>query len=432
MSLNFGKQVGQCVHCVQNNKMNKSQQIKAQFPDFVRETPLEFNKKLSERFGANIYLKREDLQSVRSYKIRGAFARMSQLSTEEKNKGVICASAGNHAQGVALCCKEMQVKGTIVMPETTPKQKINMVKSFGEEWVSILLVGDTFDAAKYVAEKKSRTEGLCFIPPFDDEWVIAGQGTVGIEIINQLGATPDFVLVPVGGGGLVAGISSVFSEISLETKIIGVEPTGAPSMTEALKNGAPVELHHIDKFVDGASVKRVGDLNFEICQNKLLRMLLVDEGKICGTILQLYNEFGIVVEPAGALTVAALEQLNPDEIKDKTIVLIVSGGNNDITRTEEIRERWMLYEGLKHYFLIRFPQRPGALKEFVSDVMGPTDDIVYFQFSSKTGRESGPAVVGIETAQSQDRISIENKLKQKGFDFEFLQPNSLLFQQLIG
>jgi threonine dehydratase len=412
--------------------MNKSQHIKAQFPDFVRETPLEFNKKLSERFGAKIYLKREDLQSVRSYKIRGAFARMSQLTEQEKNKGVICASAGNHAQGVALCCKEMQVKGTIVMPETTPKQKINMVKSFGEEWVSILLVGDTFDAAKHVAEKKSLNEGLCFIPPFDDEWVIAGQGTVGIEIISQLSATPDFVLVPVGGGGLVAGISSVFSEISLETKIIGVEPTGAPSMTEALKNGAPVELQHIDKFVDGASVKRVGNLNFEICLDKLSKMLLVDEGKICGTILQLYNEFGIVVEPAGALTVAALEQLNPEEIKDKTIVLIVSGGNNDITRTEEIRERWMLYEGLKHYFLIRFPQRPGALKEFVSDVMGPTDDIVYFQFSSKTGRESGPAVVGIETTQSQDRISIENKLRDKGFDFEYLQPNSLLFQQLIG
>jgi threonine dehydratase len=432
VSLNFGKRVGQCVDYVQNNNMNKSQHIKAQFPDFVRETPLEFNKKLSERFGAKIFLKREDLQSVRSYKIRGAFARMSQLSTEEKNNGVICASAGNHAQGVALCCKEMQVKGTIVMPETTPKQKINMVKSFGEDWVTILLVGDTFDAAKHVAEKKSLDEGLCFIPPFDDEWVIAGQGTVGIEIISQLGAIPGFVLVPVGGGGLVAGISSVFADISPETKIVGVEPTGAPSMTEALKNGAPIELNHIDKFVDGASVKRVGDLNFEICQNKLSKMLLVDEGKICGTILQLYNEFGIVVEPAGALTVAALEQLNPDEIKDKTIVLIVSGGNNDITRTEEIRERWMLYEGLKHYFLIRFPQRPGALKEFVSDVMGPTDDIVYFQFSSKTGRESGPAVVGIETAQADHRISIENKLRDKGFDFEYLQPNSLLFQQLIG
>jgi threonine dehydratase len=412
--------------------MNKSQQIKAQFPEFVRETPLEFNKKLSERFGAKIYLKREDLQSVRSYKIRGAFARMSQLSNEEKNKGVICASAGNHAQGVALCCKEMQVKGTIVMPETTPKQKINMVKSFGEEWVTIILFGDTFDAAKHFAEKKSITEELCFIPPFDDEWVIAGQGTVGIEIMNQLTNSPDFVFVPVGGGGLAAGICSVMSEISTETKIIGIEPTGAPSMTEALKNGSPVQLNHIDKFVDGASVKRVGDLNFNICQNKLSKMLLVDEGKICGTILLLYNEFGIVVEPAGALTIAALEQINSEEIKDKTLVLIVSGGNNDITRTEEIRERWMLYEGLKHYFLIRFPQRPGALKEFVSDVVGPTDDIVYFQFSSKTGRESGPAVVGIELTNATNLEKIKTNLSEKGFDFEYLEQNSLLFQQLVG
>jgi threonine dehydratase len=326
----------------------------------------------------------------------------------------------------------MRVKGTIVMPETTPKQKINMVKSFGEEWVTVLLVGDTFDAANHIALQKASSEQLCFIPPFDDEWVIAGQGTVGIEIINQLGYSPDLVLVPVGGGGLAAGICSVLSEISPETKVVGVEPTGAPSMTEALRNGAPIELRKIDKFVDGAAVKCVGDLNFEICQNKLSKMLLVDEGKICGTILQLYNEFGIVVEPAGALTIAALEQINPKEIKDKTLVLIVSGGNNDITRTEEIRERWMLYEGLKHYFLIRFPQRPGALKEFVSDVVGPTDDIVYFQFSSKTGRESGPAVVGIETINSNDRHSIEHKLQEKGFNFEYLEPNSLLYQQLIG
>lgn len=280
--------------------MNNSQYIKTRFPDFVRETPLEFNKKLSERFGAKIFLKREDLQTVRSYKIRGAYARMSQLTEEQKSKGVICASAGNHAQGVALCCKEMKVKGIIVMPETTPKQKINMVKSFGEEWIDILLVGDTFDAANSVAQAKSKNEELCFIPPFDDEWVIAGQGTVGIEIIDQLGYSPDIILVPVGGGGLAAGICSVLAESSSETKIIGVEPTGAPSMTKALSEGEPIELKQIDNFVDGASVKRVGNLNFEICKSNLEQMLLVDEGKICGTILQLYNEFGIVVEPAGS------------------------------------------------------------------------------------------------------------------------------------
>jgi threonine dehydratase len=412
--------------------MYSSQDIKKSFPDFVRETPLEFNKKLSERYGANVYLKREDLQSVRSYKIRGAFARMSQLSKDEKSNGVICASAGNHAQGVALCCKEMRVKGTIVMPVTTPKQKIEMVKSFGEEWVQIILFGDTFDASYEQAKKLTEQNAACFIPPFDDPWVIAGQGTVAVEILNQIVEKIDFIFTPVGGGGIAAGIADVIKDKSPNTKLIGVEPSGAPSMTEALKHGQPIELSTIDKFVDGAAVKKIGTLNYEKCRYTLSEMVLVDEGKVCGTILQLYNEFGIVVEPAGALTLAALDQFDKDKIKDKTIVLIFSGGNNDITRTNEIRERWMFYEGLKHYFLIRFPQRPGALKEFVSDVMGPEDDIVYFQFSSKTGRENGPAVVGIELTNATNLEKIKTNLSEKGFDFEYLEQNSLLFQQLVG
>ena len=411
--------------------MHSSQDIKKTFPDFVRETPLEFNKKLSERYGANIYLKREDLQSVRSYKIRGAFARMSQLSDDEKSNGVICASAGNHAQGVALCCKEMQVKGTIVMPVTTPKQKIQMVQSFGEEWVEIILFGDTFDAANVHAKELTDEKKACYIPPFDDPWVIAGQGTVAVEILSQIEVPIDFIFTPVGGGGIAAGIADVIKDQSQQTKLIGVEPSGAPSMTEALKVGKPIELTSIDKFVDGAAVKKVGNLNFEKCKNAFFQMVLVDEGKVCGTILQLYNEFGIVLEPAGALTLAALDQIEGDQINDKNIVLIVSGGNNDITRTNEIRERWMFYEGLKHYFLIRFPQRPGALKEFVSDVMGPEDDIVYFQFSSKTGRENGPAVVGIELTDAKNLEKIKNNLSEKGFDFEYLEQNSLLFQHLV-
>lgn len=412
--------------------MYSSQDIKKSFPDFVRETPLEFNKKLSERYDARVYLKREDLQSVRSYKIRGAFARMSQLTHYEKFNGVICASAGNHAQGVALCCKEMHVKGTIVMPVTTPKQKIQMVKSFGEDWVQIILFGDTFDASYEHAKKLTEVNTACFIPPFDDLWVIAGQGTVAIEILKQVKEKIDFIFTPVGGGGIAAGIADVIKDKSPNTKLIGVEPSGAPSMTEALKHGSPVELSTIDKFVDGAAVKKVGTLNFEKCHNTLSEMVLVDEGKVCGTILQLYNEFGIVVEPAGALALAALDQFDKDQIKGKNIVLIVSGGNNDITRTNEIRERWMFYEGLKHYFLIRFPQRPGALKEFVSDVMGPEDDIVYFQFSSKTGRENGPAVVGIEITDAKNLEKIKTNLSEKGFDFEYLEQNSLLFQQLVG
>ena len=435
MNLSYGKQEKLFVNLDQNNDMNiyqHSLELSKRFPSFVRRTPLEFNKKLSERFGTSIWLKREDLQSVRSYKIRGAYARMSELSEAEKINGVVCASAGNHAQGVALCCKEMKVKGIIFMPETTPKQKIEMVRSFGEDYVEIALYGDNFDACSKRAMAVCKDKNATFIPPFDDAHVIAGQGTVGIEILEDIEQEIDLLLVPVGGGGLAAGLSSVFNVQSPNTKIIGVEPTGAPSMQKALEYGSPVILDHIDTFVDGASVKRVGDLNFQICKDKITRMQLVDEGKICGTILNQYNQAGMVLEPAGALTIAALDLIPESEIKGKNVLCVVSGGNNDITRTDEIRERSMLYEGLKHYFLIRFPQRPGALKEFVSDVMGPTDDIVYFQFSSKTGKESGPAVVGVEVAKSEDIQSVKQKLNDKGFSFEYLEPTSLLFQQLIG
>ena len=407
--------------------------IRNSFPSFVRQTPLEINEKLSQKYGCTIYLKREDLQTVRSYKIRGAYCKISQLSMEEKSRGVVCASAGNHAQGVALCCKELQIKGVIYMPETTPKQKINMVKGFGEDWIEVVLKGDTFDEANKEGKEFALRNERVFIPPFDDEFVIAGQGTVAHEIWKQSDTEMDVIVTPVGGGGLAAGIISYLREVGSKTKVLGIEPHGAASMTEALKQGTPVALNHIDKFVDGASVKRVGDLNFDICKQGLEEMVLVEEGKICSTILEVYNSFGIVLEPAGALTIASLDQLaEKGLIQGKKVVLIVSGGNNDITRTEEIRERSMFYEGLKHYFLIRFPQRPGALREFVTEVVGPEDDIVYFQFSNKTNRENGPAVVGVELKKREDVESIKKNLHQKSFQFEYLVPNSLLFQQLIG
>ena len=412
--------------------LNKSIEIRASFPSFVKKTSLEFSKKLSDKTGASVWLKREDQQSVRSYKIRGAFARMSQLSKEEKESGVVCASAGNHAQGVALCCKEMKVKGTIFMPETTPRQKIEMVRSFGEEFVDIVLFGDNFDAASKRANDHCKDVGATFIPPFDDQFVIAGQGTVGLEILEEINQKIDILLVPVGGGGLVAGLSSVFNLLSPDTKIIGVEPFGAPSMQNALSNGSPITLDSVDTFVDGASVKRVGDLNFEICKDKINHMILVEEGKVCSTILKQYNQAGMVLEPAGALSIAALDYLHKEEIKGKTIVCIVSGGNNDITRTEEIRERALMFEGLKHYFLIRFPQRPGALKDFVSNVLGPTDDITYFQFAKKNNRENGPAVVGVEMTKAENLTVLLDRLKEKSFIFEYLNENSLLFNQLIG
>ena len=357
-------------------------------------TPLQPNINLSERFEANILLKREDLQTVRSYKIRGAYNKMAQLSPAAIEKGVVCASAGNHAQGVAYACRVMNIKGTIFMPTTTPNQKIKQVKMFGKEQVDVQLVGDTFDDAFAASIKFCEEKGATFVHPFDDLQVIEGQGTVGLEIFKDADVRIDYLLLAIGGGGLASGVSTVFRQLSPHTRIIGVEPEGAPAMETAFEQNEIITLEKVDKFVDGAAVRRVGDLTFEICRQNLERVLLVPEGKVCSTILQLYNEEAIVAEPAGALTIAALDFIR-DEIKGKNVVCLVSGGNNDITRTEEIKERSLLYEGLKHYFIIRFPQRAGALREFLN-VLGPDDDITHFEYVKKTSREQGPALVGIE------------------------------------
>jgi threonine dehydratase len=354
-------------------------QAKIQLDGVVFPTPLTENRNLSEEFQATILLKREDLQVVRSYKIRGAYNKISTLSDADKTQEIVCASAGNHAQGVAYSCHLLKIKGKIYMPKTTPKQKIKQVQLFGKEFVEIVLVGDTFDDAYAKAFEYSTENNRPFIPPFDDLKVIAGQGTVGLEILEAATIPIDFVFVPVGGGGLISGLSSVFKKLSPTTKIIGVEPEGAPSMKTALADGTNTRLENIDKFVDGAAVKQVGSLNFEICKKNIDDVVLVPEGKVCTSILRLYNEEAMVVEPAGALSIAALD-FYKDKIKGKTVVCIVSGSNNDIERTAEIKERSLLYEGLMHYFMIQFPQRPGALKEFVNDILGPEDEITSFQF----------------------------------------------------
>jgi threonine dehydratase len=361
----------------------------------ILETPCSLSINLSSQYGASIYLKREDLQVVRSYKIRGAYNKIKSLQTKEREQGIVCASAGNHAQGVAYSCHLLNIQGTIFMPATTPKQKIKQVELFGKDNVHIILEGDTFDDTYKKAIEFCEANNNVFVHPFDDEKVIAGQGTVGLEILEQLKEKIDYLFVPIGGGGLSAGVSTVFSALSPSTKIIGVEPLGAPSMKTSIAANQNITLDEIDKFVDGAAVKRVGDLNFEICKKNLDDIVLVPEGKVCSTILKLYNEEAIVVEPAGALSIAALD-FYQEEIKGKNCVCVVSGSNNDITRTEEIKERSLFYEGLKHYFLIQFPQRPGALKDFVTEILGLDDDITFFQFSKKNNRESGPAVVGIE------------------------------------
>ena len=393
-------------------------------------TPLNKNFQYSKKFGANILFKREDLQVVRSYKIRGAYNKMSSLLEEQKEKGIICASAGNHAQGVALSCKLLQIKGTIYMPSPTPNQKIEQVKMFGEEFIEVIIEGDTFDDAYNAATIACKARSKTFVHPFNDKKVIEGQATVGLEILNQTEQKIDYVFVAVGGGGLSSGLSSVFKYLSPETKIIGVEPEGAPSMKTSINNKINTSLHKIDSFVDGAAVKRVGDLNFEICQQNLSDMITVPEGKICQTILDLYNKDAIVVEPAGALSVSALDFFS-SEIRNKNVVCIVSGSNNDITRTAEIKERALLYANLKHYFIIKFPQRAGALKEFLIDILGPNDDITHFEYTKKTNRENGAAVVGLELKSSDDLAPLIFKMKEKNFFGDYLNNKPDLFQFLV-
>ncbi len=407
------------------------EEAKVKLEGVAYKTPLMKSLNLSDKYEAKILLKREDLQLVRSYKLRGAYNKMYHLSDEQKANGIVCASAGNHAQGVAYSCMVLGIQGTIYMPSTTPKQKIKQVELFGKSKVRIVLAGDTFDDAFKDAVKYGQENNLTFIHPFDDPLVIAGQGTVALEILETATEPIDYLFVPIGGGGLAAGVCTVFKTLSPNTKIIGIEPEGAPSMLTSITNGVNTTLDHIDKFVDGAAVKRVGDLTFDICKDKLSQVVTVPEGKVCSTILSLYNEEAMVVEPAGALTITALDFFK-DEIKGKNVVCIVSGSNNDITRTEEIKERSLVYEGLKHYFMVQFPQRPGALKAFVNDVLGPEDDITYFQFSKKNSRESGPVVVGIELKNREDFQGICDKLNALNFTFEYLNNNPTLFGLLVG
>ncbi len=395
----------------------------------VLKTPLQYHRKLSEKFKAEIYVKREDLQVVRSYKLRGAYNLIQSLTEEQRKRGVVCASAGNHAQGVAFSCKHLDIKGVIYMPAITPKQKINQVKMFGGDNIEIVLTGDTFDECQAHALEYTQKNNMVFIPPFDHVKVIEGQGTVAKEILDEVSGI-DYVFVPIGGGGLCAGLGEYFKTYSPQTKIIGVEPTGAPSMKEALKEGKPVKLEKIQRFVDGASVQRVGDLTFSFCKETLADMLLVPEGKVSSTILQLYNQDAIVAEPAGALSIAALDQY-AEQIKGKKVVCILSGGNNDIDRMQEIKERSLLYEGLKHYFIVRFAQRPGALKEFVNQILGPTDDIVRFEFIQKHNKETGPALIGIEVKSTEDFKSLIERMDGHKLNYTLVNQNENLFEYLV-
>ncbi|MEX2805196.1 threonine ammonia-lyase IlvA [Streptococcus sp. H31] len=399
----------------------------------VEKTPLDFDRYLSEKYGATVYLKRENMQKVRSFKIRGAYYAISQLSEEEKSRGVVCASAGNHAQGVAFTCHEMKIPATIFMPVTTPQQKIGQVQFFGGPYVTTKLVGDTFDASAQAALDYTKAEGMTFIDPFDDPNVQAGQGTVAYEIYEQAqadGVSFDSVFVPVGGGGLISGVAAYFKDVAPDMTVIGVEASGARSMRAAFDKGHPVKLEHIDKFADGIAVQKVGSTTYEAARRYVDQLIGVDEGLISETLIDMYSKQGIIAEPAGAAAIAALEVMK-DDIKGKTVACIISGGNNDINRMQEMEERALIYDGVKHYFVVNFPQRPGALREFVNNILGPNDDITRFEYIKRANKGTGPVLIGITLGDKADYAALIERLSAFDPSYINLHGNESLYNMLV-
>ncbi|MED4650224.1 threonine ammonia-lyase IlvA [Bacillus pseudomycoides] len=398
--------------------------------DIVNKTPLQRDSVLSEKYECDVYVKREDLQVIRSFKIRGAYNLIQSLSKEQLQNGVVCASAGNHAQGVAYTCNLLKIQSKIFMPTTTPKQKVSQVQFFGGTYAEIVLVGDTFDSSFQEAQRYCEENSMMFVHPFDDPYVIAGQGTVAVEILHDMEKHVEYVFTAIGGGGLASGIGTYVKGVSPTTKVIGVEPKGAASMKEAFLQNENVALEKIDSFVDGAAVKKVGKLTFETCKDVLDDIVLIPEGKICTTILELYKKNAIVAEPAGALSIAALD-FYKDEIKGKTVVCTLSGGNNDIDRMQEMKERSLIYEGLKHYFIIEFPQRSGALREFLDKGLGSEDDITRFEYIKKHNKENGPALVGVELKHKEHYEPLITRFRENNIQFMELNKNPVLFDLLI-
>ncbi|MHB8682505.1 MAG: threonine ammonia-lyase IlvA [Acidimicrobiales bacterium] len=393
-------------------------------------TPLQRNDRLSERFGAEVYLKREDLQAVRSYKIRGAYNFVASLAPEALAAGVVCASAGNHAQGVAWSCRHLQVRGVVFLPRRTPRQKVARIRALAGDLVDVRFAGDSFDDAYAATLAYSAETGATVVPTFDHPLTVAGQGTIALEIVDQLGHPPAMVAVPVGGGGLVSGIAVALDGMGAPTTVVGVQPAGAPAMLRSLEAGHPVVIDIEDDFVDGAVVRRPGELTFAVVRDLLPDLEVVEEGRVCTEQLALYQDDGIVAEPAGALAVAALDDL-ADRIRGSEVVCILSGGNNDVARYDEIIERSLVHQGLKHYFIVAFPQQPGALRRFLDECLGPSDDIVLFEYIKKNDREFGPALVGIELAARGDLEPLLGRIAASGLDAQRVPPDSPVFRLLV-
>ena len=398
--------------------------------DVALRTPLEYCDRLSEVTGARVYLKREDLQSVRSYKVRGAYNLLKQLSEDELQAGVVCSSAGNHAQGFALACRSMKVHGRVYVPGKTPKQKRDRIRYHGGDFIELIVGGRTYDEAAAAALADVARTGATLVPPYDDLRTMAGQGTIAVEILDQLGYEPDLVVIGVGGGGCISGITAYLAERTTATAVLGVEPAGAASMMAALAAGGPVTLDHVDQFVDGAAVKRAGALTYQAlaAAGDMVSVTTVDEGAVCTAMLDLYQNEGIIAEPAGALSVAGL--LEAGVAPGSTAVCLIGGGNNDVSRYGEVLERSLVHLGLKHYFLVDFPQEPGALRRFLDEILGPNDDITLFEYVKRNNRETGEALVGIELGSAADYDGLLGRMATSGMHVEALEPGSPAYRYL--
>ncbi len=394
------------------------------------QSPLQRNDRLSQRYGAEVFLKREDLQDVRSYKIRGAYNFVASLPSERLRHGVVCASAGNHAQGVAWTCRAMGVRGVVFLPRRTPRQKVERIRAFGGPLVDVRFAGETFDDAAAAADAEAQRTGATVVPAFDHPATAAGQGTIAREIVDELGRSPDVAVVPIGGGGLVSGMAAYFDGIGAPTRVVGVQPAGAPAMVRSVQAGHPVTIDIADDFVDGAVVRTPGRLAVAVTAEVVDRLLVVSEGRVCTELLELYQEDGIIAEPAGALAVTGLTELGTT-LRDQTVVCVLSGGNNDVARYAEILERSLIDQGLKHYFIVNFPQQPGALRRFLDYCLRPTDDITLFEYIKKSSREFGPALVGVELAEASDLVPLRRRFAASGLQVEPVSPDSGIFRFLI-
>jgi threonine dehydratase len=403
----------------------------ARIAGVVRPTPLELSDRLSATTGATVYLKREDLQTVRSYKLRGAYNLLVQLSDDERSAGVVCSSAGNHAQGFAYACRTLGIRGRVYVPAKTPKQKRDRIRYHGGDFIELIVGGSTYDLAADAALADVERTGATLVPPFDDPRTMAGQGTIAVEILEQLDDEPDLVVVPVGGGGCIAGITTYLAERATRTSVLGIEPAGAAAMMAALANGGPVTLDHVDQFVDGAAVSRAGKLTYAAlaAAGNMVSITTVDEGAVCTAMLDLYQNEGIIAEPAGALAVAGL--LEADIAPGSTVVCLVSGGNNDVSRYGEILERSLVHLGLKHYFLVDFPQEPGALRRFLDSVLGPNDDVTLFEYVKRNNRETGEALVGIELGSAADLDGLLDRMRATEMQIEAIEPGSPAYRYLL-